>query len=74
MERTGTDETHGEPGGDDRLVYTVVEAAALLGISKWTAYELARKGVIPSVKLGTRVVVPRDALHGLLSTWCREIA
>ena len=50
----------------DRLTYTVTEAAVLLGISRTTAYECVRRGEIPSLTLGRRVVISRVALERLL--------
>jgi excisionase family DNA binding protein len=48
------------------LVVTVTEAAEILGISRTLAYELARTGQLPSLRLGRRLVVPRAALVSLL--------
>ena len=50
----------------DRLTYTVTETAVLLGISRTTAYECVRRGEIPSLTLGRRVVISRVALERLL--------
>lgn len=49
-----------------KLTYTVTEAAELLGISRSSAYECVRRGEIPSLTLGRRVVIPRRALEALL--------
>ncbi len=56
---TGTDEV--------RLVWTVEEAARLLGISRAHAYELVACGDLPHVRLGRRVVVPKHAITELLA-------
>jgi len=48
------------------LRYTVNEAAALLGISRTSAYECVRRGEIPSITLGRRVVISRAALERML--------
>ncbi|MHB8147683.1 MAG: helix-turn-helix domain-containing protein [Vulcanimicrobiaceae bacterium] len=46
---------------------TIEEAAQILGIGRASAYELARTGQIPVLKLGAkRLVVPRRALEKLL--------
>jgi excisionase family DNA binding protein len=50
-----------------RLTMSVEEAGELLGISRGLAYELVRKGVLPSLRLGRRLVVPRAALESMLS-------
>lgn len=46
----------------ERLLLRVEEAAALLGIGRDLAYRLARSGEIPAVRLGRRLLVPRQAL------------
>jgi excisionase family DNA binding protein len=50
-----------------RATLTVSEAAIVLGVSRSTAYELARTGDLPSLRLGRRIVVPTDALRSLLA-------
>ena len=50
----------------DRLTYTVTEAAVLLGISRTSAYECVRRGEIPSLTLGRRVVISRVVLERML--------
>ena len=50
-----------------KLTYTVTEVAELLGISRSSAYECVRRGEIPSLSFGRRVVVPRRALEELLA-------
>lgn len=51
-----------------KLTYTVTEVAELLGISRSSAYECVRRGEIPALTLGRRVVIPRRALERLLAT------
>jgi excisionase family DNA binding protein len=51
---------------DSRLVVTVEEAARELGISRTLGYALVRDGVIPSLRLRRRIVVPRSRLHALI--------
>jgi excisionase family DNA binding protein len=48
-------------------VYTVDEAAALLRISRGSAYEAVRAGTIPSVRIGHSLRVPRKALEKMLA-------
>jgi excisionase family DNA binding protein len=45
---------------------TVEQAAKLLRISRGLAYEAARRGEIPTIRLGRRVLVPRAKLLALL--------
>ncbi len=49
-----------------KLTFTVPEAARLLGISRTSAYECVRRGEIPSLTLGRRVVIARHQLEQLL--------
>jgi excisionase family DNA binding protein len=51
---------------DERLTYTLTEAAALLGISRALAYEAAHRGDLPVCRVGRRMLVPRVALLRLL--------
>jgi excisionase family DNA binding protein len=53
-----------EPTGAELL--TVAEAAEFLGIGRSAAYEAARRGEIPSLRLGRRVLIPQRALSLLL--------
>lgn len=50
-----------------RPTLTVKEAAELLGIGRNTAYEAVKRGEIPSIRIGSRVVVPRAAFERLLA-------
>jgi len=51
---------------NERLTMTVEEAAEILGISRALAYSLVARQELPSLKLGRRVVIPRQALDRLL--------
>jgi excisionase family DNA binding protein len=51
---------------DDRLTYTLAEAAGRLGISTCLAYEAAHRGELPVCRIGRRILVPRAALLRLL--------
>jgi excisionase family DNA binding protein len=51
----------------ERLTLTIPEAAKVLGISRGTAYALINQGVIPALRLGRRLIVPRDALLRMLA-------
>ena len=51
---------------DNRLTYTLAEAATRLGISTWLAYEAAHRGELPVCRIGRRMLVPRAALLRLL--------
>lgn len=47
---------------------TVTQTATVLGISRSSAYECVRRGVIPSLRLGRRIVVPTTAIEALLDS------
>ncbi|MFZ0119333.1 MAG: helix-turn-helix domain-containing protein [Pseudonocardiaceae bacterium] len=51
-----------------RAVYTVVEVAQLLSLSRGTAYALVRDGTIPALRLGNRWVIPRARFHAWLDS------
>jgi len=51
---------------DERLVYTVAEAARMLGISRAHAYDLVASGELAHVRLGRRVVIPKRVIDRLL--------
>ncbi len=42
------------------LTLTVPEVGEVLGISRASAYELVRSKGFPHMKIGTRILVPRD--------------
>ena len=52
--------------GEKRLTFTVVEAATLLGIGRNSAYEAIKSGILPSVQIGRRILIPRAALERFL--------
>lgn len=45
---------------------TVEQAAALLGVSRRSAYRAAAAGQIPTVRVGRRILVPTARLHHML--------
>ena len=48
---------------DKRQTLTIIEAAKILGIGRNQAYEAARRGEIPTIKIGRRILVPLAALE-----------
>ncbi|HML93252.1 helix-turn-helix domain-containing protein [Methyloceanibacter sp.] len=50
-----------------RATATIPEAAEKLGIGRNQAYEAARRGEIPTIRIGKRVLVPLAALERLLN-------
>jgi len=60
-------DTTNEIGKLGRLTLTIEEAARLLGISRGLAYEMARCGKLPVVRLGRRLLVSKAALERMLN-------
>jgi len=52
----------------ERATYTIDEVAEILGIARSSAYRAARAGQIPTIKIGRRLLVSRDAVTELLTT------
>jgi excisionase family DNA binding protein len=50
----------------ERLLLRIDEVAALIGVSRTTAYSLVNKGEIPSVRIGGLLRIPNDALRQLI--------
>lgn len=52
----------------EKLALSVSETAKLLGISRPTLYTLLRRQDFPSLKVGTRTLIPTDGLR----EWLRQ--
>lgn len=52
---------------EQKLALSLTEAAEMLGCSAGLLGRLARRGDLPTVRLGRRRLIPRKALDGLLS-------
>ena len=52
---------------DEKLVYTVEEAGALLDLGRSGAYDAVRRGDLPTIRIGRRILVPKEALDRLLA-------
>jgi excisionase family DNA binding protein len=50
----------------DKATLTITEAAKLLGIGRSAAYEAARRGELPTLSFGRRLVVLSAALEKML--------
>jgi excisionase family DNA binding protein len=60
--------THHEIVGTvERRTLTVEEAGRWLGIGRSAAYAAAKRGDIPVISIGRRLVVPKDALERMLA-------
>lgn len=54
-------------GTSERKTYKIEEAGRLLGIGRNQAYEAAKRGDFPTLKIGRRLLVPKAALDRLLN-------
>jgi excisionase family DNA binding protein len=52
----------------EKLTFTVTEAAVLLGVSRNAAYEAIRRGEIPAIRIGRRILIPRSRLDDFLES------
>ena len=55
-----------KPVTNERLLLRLDEVAALIGVSRTTAYALVNKGELPSVRIGGLLRIPSDALRKLI--------
>ncbi|MGC8513834.1 MAG: helix-turn-helix domain-containing protein [Acidimicrobiales bacterium] len=51
----------------DQLAYTVRQVAHLLSVTPPTVYRMVREGDLPSVRIGSSIRVPADALTEYLA-------
>lgn len=52
---------------NEKLVWSVEQAGAKLGLSRAHAYAMVREGRLPVLRFGRRVVVPKAALERMLT-------
>jgi excisionase family DNA binding protein len=45
------------------VVYTVAEAAKLLGFSPKFVYDLTKRGELETIRIGKRILIPREGFH-----------
>jgi excisionase family DNA binding protein len=50
----------------ERRTVSVEEAGRILGLSRNTAYSLAKSGELPTIRMGRSLLVPKRALDALL--------
>ena len=55
------------------LMLNVVQVAAVLGISRAGAYELVHSEGFPTLKIGSRIVIPRDKFLLWIEKQCGEV-
>jgi len=56
-----------QEGNSERLVMTVPEAGRQLGLGRNASYEAARRGEIPTIKLGRLIRVPVKRFERMLN-------
>ena len=54
------------------LVYTVQEAAARLKVSPWTINKLIQDGLLGSIQVGARRLIPHDDLDSFIARLRQE--
>lgn len=54
------------PSERGTLAYSVPQAGAMVGLSRNASYEAAKRGEIPTVLFGSRLIVPR-------AVWLRKL-
>ena len=57
-----------ESSNVERLSYSVQEAASALGVSSRTVHEFVKDGNIAHFRMGTRVLIPADALRQFIES------
>lgn len=56
----------------EKLTYSLKEAAAALGVGKSTLYKALSDGALSAVKLGNRTLIPADSLRAWMNSWPRR--
>ena len=51
---------------NERLTVTVAEAARMLGIGRSSAHEAVKKGQLPTIVIGRRILISRKGLEAML--------
>jgi excisionase family DNA binding protein len=54
------------PSTSERRTLSVEEAGRKLGLSRNSAYEAVKRGELPVIKIGKRLLVPMAALNRML--------
>jgi len=50
----------------DSLVYTIPEVSKLLGLTRNAAYDAAKRGDFPTIRIGKLIRIPKAALHAMI--------
>ena len=57
---------------EEKLVYSVPQAAKVLDLSTKTVYQMTHMEGFPAIRLGRRTIIPRAALEEWLSQQVRK--
>ena len=56
-----------------RQVFNVLEVAEILGLGRSATYDAVKNGSIPSVRIGRKIMIPKEGLRRLLAgTWTQK--
>jgi len=61
---------NGEGVGVERIAYSPQEFAVAAGLGRSMVYELIRRGEVPHIRIGRRIVIPRE----MAETWLKRMA
>ena len=64
--RCSIEATYQVPDPEESPVLSVEDAAEILHIARGTAYRAVNDGLIPSIRIGRRVLIPTAGLRALL--------
>jgi excisionase family DNA binding protein len=59
-------------GNDEALTYTVSEVAMLTKVSVKTIYQKAKEGIVPCIRIGRRVLIPKLPFHAWFNSSIRK--
>ena len=51
---------------DEKLALSVREVSSLLGLGRTSVYDAVRTGELPSIRIGTRILIPKAGIDALL--------
>ena len=56
----------------NKLTLTVAEASEMLSISKVTLYQLTHRDDFPCIRIGKKMLIPRDKLIEWINNHCKD--
>lgn len=51
----------------EQRTYSVTDVARIFGVTPSHVWRLCQKGEVPSIRLGSRILIPRDAVDRILA-------